>query len=181
MSDSLWPHGLYSPWNFPGQNIRVDNLSFLQGNFPTQGSNPCLPHSRWILYQLSHKGSLCILIRYHQFTMINKSYPWMYLTFNIQVWQKPECNGEEKKFFPFFFSSDKSVKLHLRCSLRKGVKPVYYQKLGCHSWVSLFLNFFGVYLNVKLISKAKKKFNSILLKYSLLLSHFSRVRLCATP
>ena len=57
----------------------------------------------------------------------------MYLTFNIQVWQKQECNGDEKKFFPFFFSSDKSVKLHLRCSLRKGVKPVYYQKLGCHS------------------------------------------------
>ena len=31
--------------------------SFLQGIFPTQGSNPCLPHSRWILYCLSHKGS----------------------------------------------------------------------------------------------------------------------------
>ena len=72
----------------------------------------------------------------------------------------------EKFFSILFFSSDKSVKLHLRCSLREGVKPVYYPKLGCHSWVSLFFNFFGVYLNVKLISK-EKKFNSILLKYSL--------------
>ena len=25
------------------------------GIFPTQGSNPCLPHYRWILYQLSHR------------------------------------------------------------------------------------------------------------------------------
>ena len=29
----------------------------LQGIFPTQGSNPGLPHCRQILYQLSHKGS----------------------------------------------------------------------------------------------------------------------------
>ena len=33
------------------------SLSFLQRIFPTQGSNPGLPHCRWILYQLSHKGS----------------------------------------------------------------------------------------------------------------------------
>ena len=28
-----------------------------QGIFPTQGSNPGLLHCRWILFQLSHKGS----------------------------------------------------------------------------------------------------------------------------
>ena len=33
----------------------------LQGIFPTQGSNPGLPHCRRILYQLSHKGSPRIL------------------------------------------------------------------------------------------------------------------------
>ena len=57
MSNSLWPHGLYSPWNSPGQNTGVGSLSLLQGIFPTQGSNPGLPHCRRILYQLSHKGS----------------------------------------------------------------------------------------------------------------------------
>ena len=31
--------------------------SLLQGIFPTQGSNPDLPHCRQILYQLSHQGS----------------------------------------------------------------------------------------------------------------------------
>ena len=33
----------------------------LQGIFPTQGSNPGLPHCRLIPYQLSHKGSARIL------------------------------------------------------------------------------------------------------------------------
>ena len=61
MSDSLWPHRLYSPWNSPGQNTGVGSLSLLQGIFPTQGSNPGLAHCRRILYQLSHKGSPRIL------------------------------------------------------------------------------------------------------------------------
>ena len=57
VSDSLRPHGLYSPWNSLGQNTGVGSLSFLQGIFPTQGLNPGLPHCRQILYQLNHKGS----------------------------------------------------------------------------------------------------------------------------
>ena len=57
MSDSLRPHGLYSPWNSPGKNTGVGRLSVLQGIFPTQGSNPGLQHCRWILCHLSHKGS----------------------------------------------------------------------------------------------------------------------------
>ena len=61
MSVSLPSHGLYSPWNSPGPNTGVGSLSLLQGIFPTQGSNPGVPHCRWILYQLSHKGSPRIL------------------------------------------------------------------------------------------------------------------------
>ena len=56
VSDSLRPHGLYSPWNSPGQNTGVGILSLLQGIFPTQGSNSGLPHCRQIIYQLSHQG-----------------------------------------------------------------------------------------------------------------------------
>ena len=59
MSDSLRPHGLYSPGNSLGQNTGVGSLSLLQGIFLTQGLNPGLRHCRWILYQLSHKGSPC--------------------------------------------------------------------------------------------------------------------------
>ena len=61
MFDSLWPHGLYSTWNSPGQNIGVSSLSLLQGILPTQGSNPGLPQCRQILYQLNHQGSPRIL------------------------------------------------------------------------------------------------------------------------
>ena len=54
---TLQNHGLYSPWNSPGQNTGVDSLSLLQGIFPTQGLNPGLLHCRRILYQLSYEGS----------------------------------------------------------------------------------------------------------------------------
>ena len=57
LQKSLRPHGLYSSWNSPGLNTEVGSLSLLQGIFPTQGSNPGLPHCRWILYHLSHQGS----------------------------------------------------------------------------------------------------------------------------
>ena len=46
-----------SPWNSPVQNTGVGSRSLLQGIFPIQGLNPGLPHCRWILYQLKHKGS----------------------------------------------------------------------------------------------------------------------------
>ena len=52
---------LYTAWNSPGQNTGAGSLSLLQGVFPTQGSNPGLPHCRRILYQLSHQGSPRIL------------------------------------------------------------------------------------------------------------------------
>ena len=61
MSNSLWPHGLYSPWNSLGPNTGVQSCSLLQGFIPTQGLNPGFPHCRQILYQLSHQGSPRIL------------------------------------------------------------------------------------------------------------------------
>ena len=61
MSNSLQLHGLYSPWNSPGQNTRVGSLSLFQGIFPSQQSNPGLLRCRQILYQLNHKGSPRIL------------------------------------------------------------------------------------------------------------------------
>ena len=42
VSDSLRPHGLYSPWNSSGQNTGVGSLSLLQGIFPNQGLNPSI-------------------------------------------------------------------------------------------------------------------------------------------
>ena len=53
VSNSLQPPGPHSPWNSPGHKTGVGSL--LQGTFPTQGSNPGLPHCMRILYQVSHK------------------------------------------------------------------------------------------------------------------------------
>ena len=61
VSGSLRPHGLYSPWNSPGQNTGVGSLSLLQGIFPTQGLNPGLPHCKWVNFQLSHKRSKYVI------------------------------------------------------------------------------------------------------------------------
>ena len=52
---------LWTPWTiqfmeFSGLEYWSGSLSLLQGIFPTQGSNPGLPHGRRTLYQLSHKG-----------------------------------------------------------------------------------------------------------------------------
>ena len=75
VSDSLQPHGLYPtrllcPWDSPGKNTGVGCHALLQGIFPTQGSNPGLPHCRQILYHLSHQGNLSV-----QFSLVAQSCP----------------------------------------------------------------------------------------------------------
>ena len=51
-------HRIFCLWNScPGKNTGVGSLPLLQRIFPTQGSNPGLPHCRQILYQLSYQGS----------------------------------------------------------------------------------------------------------------------------
>ena len=79
----LWRHGTYRcyKWVSESRSVMSDSLppidyifhGILQAKmlewvafpfsriFPTQGSNPGLPHCRQILYQLSHKGSPRIL------------------------------------------------------------------------------------------------------------------------
>ena len=49
VSDSLWPHGLYSPWNSPGHSTGVSSLSLLQQIFLTQELNWGRLHCRRIL------------------------------------------------------------------------------------------------------------------------------------
>ena len=49
------PARLLCTWDSPGKNTGVGCHALLQGVFPTQWSNPGLPH--WILYHLSHQGS----------------------------------------------------------------------------------------------------------------------------
>ena len=60
MSDSLWPHGLYNPWNSPGQNTGVSYLSLSPGDFPDPGIEPGSPalHEYSLPTELSGKPML---------------------------------------------------------------------------------------------------------------------------
>ena len=55
------PPGSFVQGDFPGKNTRVGCHALLQGIFPTQESNPDLPHCRRILYHLIYQRSPRIL------------------------------------------------------------------------------------------------------------------------
>ena len=66
LSDSVTPWTVTPPGSSvhgdsSGKNTGVGGHALLQGIFPTQGSNPDLPHCRQILYHLCHQGSPWIL------------------------------------------------------------------------------------------------------------------------
>ena len=75
------PHGqLYGLWNSPGRNTGVGTSSLLQGIFPTQGSNPGLPHCRQILHCMSHQGSPVDIFKHFKGTKITSgSYMQKYI------------------------------------------------------------------------------------------------------
>ena len=62
VSESCSVRSLFStPWTIHTihgifQARRVGSLSLLQGIFPTQESNPSLPHCRWILFPAESQG-----------------------------------------------------------------------------------------------------------------------------
>ena len=74
----------------------MGSFSLLQRIFPTQWSNPGLPHCRQILYQLSHKGSLIRLSELLELT------PQKDVLFNIGDWNakvgSQETSGVTGKF-----------------------------------------------------------------------------------
>ena len=76
MSDSLRPHGLYSPWNSPGQNTGVRSLSLLQGDRP----NPGIEHRSPSL----QADSLPAEPQLKQFIIIYKEYSFM--NYKIVYW-----------------------------------------------------------------------------------------------
>ena len=62
VSDSWRPHGLYSVHGIlQARIVEWAAFPFSRGFFPTQRSNPGLPHCKQILSQLSYKGSPRIL------------------------------------------------------------------------------------------------------------------------
>ena len=61
MSDSLWPHGLYSPWNSLGQILGWVAFPFSRGSSQPKDRTQVSSIAGGFFYQLSHKGSPRIL------------------------------------------------------------------------------------------------------------------------
>ena len=96
VSNSLQPHGLYSPWDSLGQNTGVGSLSLLQGIFPTQGSNlqaDSLP--------LSHLGSPTYVIKFKVKVKVTQSCPTLCNPMNYTVHGILQARILEWVAFPF--------------------------------------------------------------------------------
>ena len=106
VSNSLRPHKLQRsrllcPWDFPGNSTGVDCHFLLQGIFPTQGSNPGLPHCRQTLYHLSHQGSITtqsggITTQSFQFSKQYSQFLAMTLFYNLSKHTEQVFCGETK-------------------------------------------------------------------------------------
>ena len=99
VSDSLQPLGLQSPrllcpWDSPGKNIRVGCCALLQEIVPIQGSNPCLPHCKQILYYLSHQGSLhrCYNLKECIPCTISTQDRWGYIRSSLALVREPQIH-----------------------------------------------------------------------------------------
>ena len=186
VSDCLQPHGLYSPWNSPAQNTGMGNLSLLQGIFPTQESNENLLHCRRILYQLGHQGkskntgvgSLSLL----QQIFLTQESNWGLLNcrqilYQLSYQESPislrtvaknmgsglgpsDFNVQPPSYWPRLNVFD--CELLLKITL---LKKTLCEPIDCSTLGFPVLHYFP-------------EFSQTLL---LLLSHFSRVQLCATP
>ena len=78
---------LLCPWNFPGKSTGVGCHFLLQGIFPTQGSNPGLPHCRQTLYCLSY---LCM---YESESEVAQSCPTLCDPVDSSLHQAPPSMG----------------------------------------------------------------------------------------
>ena len=102
MSDSLRAHGLYSPWNSPGQNTGVGSLSLLQGIFLTQESNWGVLHCRQILYQLSYQGSPRIICNLYEMSVNFLHNPVFFKEFTKDIHDHKQYYFKLHKLIPIF-------------------------------------------------------------------------------
>ena len=104
------PPGSSVRGNSPDKNTAVGCHALHQGIFPTQGSNPGLPHCKCILYHLSHQGSpFKYIIKYDYFWMVNRSCffsmtqaPECLSTLSDPFFRSTECAEIGQFIYPFF-------------------------------------------------------------------------------
>ena len=78
------PPGSSVHGNSPSKNTGVGCHALLQGIFPMQGSNPGLPHCRWIVYSLRQQGSPVLLPgEFHRQRILSGYSPWGFKESNM--------------------------------------------------------------------------------------------------
>ena len=103
VSDSLWPYGLYSPWNSPGRNTGVGSPFPSPGDLPSPGierrspalradSLPAEPQGK---PKNTGVGNLSLL----QGDLPNPGIEWGSPALQVdslptELWGKPECNSQ---------------------------------------------------------------------------------------
>ena len=87
----------------PGKNIWVLCHALLQGIFPTQGSNPGLPHFRQIIFCLCYQGSSKVSI------MVVYTHFWSLLTLNSLLLRFMYMTGSYCELFIFTAHSNSFI------------------------------------------------------------------------
>ena len=83
VSDSLWPHRLYSPRNSPDKNTEVGSISLLQGIFPTQ----VFSHYRRILYQLSQRDAHYVVVHsFYSYCVKSSHHKGYWILLNVFIY-----------------------------------------------------------------------------------------------
>ena len=88
----------------PGKNIRLVCHALLQGIFPIQGSNPGLPHCRWILYHLSYQGSVTWMQLYATVFFLSQKRNTQLTQVNIQIMTNDNKLFEATKIWTAYVS-----------------------------------------------------------------------------
>ena len=102
------PHGLYSPWDFPGQNTGVGSFFLLQGIFPTQGLNPGLLHCRQIVLPAEPQPLGILYESLIEFQDI------MRITYNSKEKKSPPLKHRQPKENSFLRAQESPNSSHLR-------------------------------------------------------------------
>ena len=144
---------LLCPWNSPGKNTGVGCHSFLQGIFPTQGSNLGLLHCRQILYLLSHQGQYvendkprqCIEKQRHHFADKGPySQSYGFSSGRVWMWELDHNEGWVPRNWCFWtVVLEKTLERPLDCKEIQPVNPKGNQSEYSLEGLMLKLQYFG--------------------------------------
>ena len=161
LSDSLQPDGLQPPGfsvhgDSPGKNTGVGCYALLQGIFPTQGSNPGLPHCRQILYHLSHQGSPRIL-GVGSLSLLQRIFPTQELN-----WSLLHCR---QILYQLSYQGSPEITIN-----NMTFSPSYYLWIHLHFCVIRMVTFSSFFIQLYIINifPSKEKFSNSFSSYGVL-------------